>query len=288
MAQGATEVVFVRRVHAPDDVGSDCTTAAEPDHVVVEDPLSIRLDGELVATTMRTPGADAELAVGLCLSSGFLDGRRLDRVKLCADDSNVVEVLTDPLLGVDDHGQKRQATPSRLGVISSSCGLCGSEQIEELWERLGPIDLSDTHDAIAGRGPVDERFGPAVLASVADRLDGQQPVFDLTGGSHAAAVFDLAGQVSTVREDIGRHNAVDKVIGRMYMDSDVPSQDSGLLVSGRASFEIVQKAWAGGLGAVVAVGAASSMAVKAAQRCGMTLAAFARGGSATIITNTMS
>jgi FdhD protein len=228
--------------------------------LAVEEPLEIRLDDHLVATTMRTPGHDFELAVGWCHAEGLLDGQTVESVRYCATGSavdtefNVVSVST---------GGRAPAPTPRLGSTSTSCGLCGSQAIDELLDRIAPL-------------PSSTRFDPAVLVSVPDRMRGEQPLFAATGAVHAAAAFDADGELVVVREDIGRHNAVDKVVGNLCLSGSIPARDLGLAVSGRASFEIIQKAWAGGFSTVVAVSAPSSLAVEVARRAGITLAGFAR------------
>lgn len=242
--------------------------ARRPDEVVVEEPLTVRLNDIDVATTMRTPGHDFELAVGLLHADAMLADSTITEIRYCATGSavetefNVVSV-TAPTAP--------EPTP-RLGVISSSCGLCGTEAIETIAERIDRLNQSQ---------PID----PAVLIKVADTMSGHQPVFARTGGLHAAAAFDEAGQLLEVREDIGRHNAVDKVVGRMRLDGDLPASGLGLFVSGRASFEMVQKAWAGGFGTVVAVSAPSQLAVEAAEVAGLHLAGFARNGTLNLYTD---
>lgn len=243
--------------------------ARRPEEVVVEEPLTVRLNEVDVATTMRTPGHDFELAVGLLHADGMLQGSPVTEIRYCATGSavetefNVVSV-TAPLA----------AEPSpRLGVVSSSCGLCGTEAIEALVERIAPI--ADARSIAAD-----------VLLKVVDDVAGHQPVFARTGGLHAAAAFTADGVITEVREDIGRHNAVDKVVGRCLLDSTMPSGDQGLFVSGRASFEMVQKAWAAGFGTIVSVSAPSALAVQTARRANMTLAGFARGGSLNLYAET--
>ncbi|MBK5223433.1 MAG: formate dehydrogenase accessory sulfurtransferase FdhD [Acidimicrobiia bacterium] len=234
-----------------------------PDELVVEEPLQIRLDDALVATTMRTPGHDFELAAGWCHSEGLLSGASVETVRYCATGSavdtqfNVVSVST---------GGRAPVPRERLGTASSSCGLCGSDAIDELIDRIAPSASTTT-------------FAPHVLAALPAAMRAQQPLFAATGAVHAAAAFDHDGQVVVVREDIGRHNAVDKVVGRLLLDGHLPAGEMALAVSGRASFEMVQKAWGAGFAALVAVSAPSALAVEAARRAGMTLAGFARDGA---------
>jgi len=236
-----------------------------PDAVVVEEPMEIRLDGHLVTTTMRTPGNDYELAAGLCLTDGLLAGAPVTGVRYCATGSaadtgfNVVTVET---------GGRAPEPVARLSPTSSSCGLCGTASLDALRRRLEPL-AAMTAPPLGASASVPARVRPA------------QALFDATGGSHAAAAFDATGEPLVVREDIGRHNAVDKVVGRLLLDGRLPATGLGLFVSGRASFEIVQKAWAAGFAAVVAVSAPSSLAVETALAAGLTLAGFARDGRLT-------
>ncbi len=232
-----------------------------PDQLIVEEPLEIRLDGHLVATTMRTPGHDFELAVGLLHGDGLLAGAPVLSCRYCGTGSavdsefNVVSV---------DTGGAAPVPAARLATATTACGLCGSVAIEELRDRIAPIPVGDPW-------PMD------VLAAVPARVHPDQGLFAATGAVHAAAAFGRAGDPILVREDIGRHNAVDKVVGRLLLDGRLPATDLGLYVSGRAGFEIVQKAWAAGFSAVVAVSAPSALAVEAARQSGMTLAGFVRG-----------
>ncbi|WP_419918141.1 formate dehydrogenase accessory sulfurtransferase FdhD [Candidatus Poriferisocius sp.] len=254
-----------------------------PDDLVVEEPLTIRLDGVTVTTTMRTPGHDFELAAGFCFTEGLLGDASVTTIRYC---------YTEPAIASGDHpnvppapSRHREpaiatgynlvtvetdgappATP-RLGLTTSSCGLCGTESIETLRNKLGPLPGSGK--------PIGDMD---VLAAVPDRVRAAQDLFDTTGGVHAAAAFTAGGRPTLVREDIGRHNAVDKVVGRLLLDGDLPAHGRGLFVSGRASFEMVQKAWAAGFTTVVAVSAPSSLAVETARAAGLCLAGFARDG----------
>ena len=236
--------------------------AGRPDDLIVEEPLEVRLDGHLVGTTMRTPGHDFELAAGLCHSDGLLAGARVLACRYCATGSavetgfNVVTV---------DTGGAAPAPVARVATTTSSCGLCGSTAIDDLRDRIGLL-------------PPSQPWAVDLLVRMPAAVRADQPLFDATGAVHAAAAFDHTGRVLVVREDIGRHNAVDKVVGRLLLDDRLPAVDLGLYVSGRAGFEIVQKAWAAGFSAVVAVSAPSAMAVEAARQAGMTLAGFVRVG----------
>lgn len=228
--------------------------------------MSIQLDGTLVSTTMRTPGNDHELAVGFCLTEGLLAGVPVTGVRYCAEGSAVDSEFN--IVTVDTDGRAPAPTP-RLGNVSSSCGWCGSEQLDELWARLDPL-------------PVVPAMDLDVVGSIADSVLDGQGLFAATGSVHAAAVFDAAGTVLATREDVGRHNAVDKVIGAMALGiaglPPLPATGLGLFVSGRASIEMVQKAWAAGFTTLVAVSAPTSLAVGAARRAGLMLAGFVRGG----------
>lgn len=254
MSRGRTRSLFVRRVGSSGE-------RRRPDNVIVEEPLSIQLDGTLVATTMRTPGHDYELAVGFLHAEGMLDGATVQSVRYCADGSAVDSNFN--IVSVDTGGTAAPPTP-RLGSTSSSCGLCGAEEIENLTSRLSPVPMSQTID-------------PMLLIEVAERVRDKQDLFAKTGSVHAAAAFDASGTVLSVREDIGRHNAVDKIVGRYVIDGDLPAPGRlGLYVSGRASFEMVQKAWASGFGTVVSVSAPSALAVETAEAANIALAGFIR------------
>jgi FdhD protein len=222
------------------------------DYVAVEEPLEIRVDAEPLAVTMRTPGHDEELALGFLYGEGLIDGVRA--AGLTEDFAvNTIEVA-GPLLG--DPGARRFYT-------TSSCGVCGKGALEEVAVHAEP----------AAPGPEIDR---ALLAALPDRL--RQPTFDRTGGLHATGLFDASGELLVVREDVGRHNAMDKVVGRALLDGRLPLHGHVLCVSGRLSFELVQKAAVAGAPILVGVGAPSSLAVSLAAEQGMTLAGFARGG----------
>ncbi|HQV57131.1 MAG TPA: formate dehydrogenase accessory sulfurtransferase FdhD [Ilumatobacteraceae bacterium] len=230
------------------------------DDLIVEEPLTVQLDDVVVATTMRTPGHDFELAVGLCQTEGLLDGTDVTDVRYCATgadtepDQNVVVVRTA--------GTGVAATP-RLTMTTSSCGICGTEAIEQIGQRLQPLPMSPAISA-------------ATVLDVCRRAIDGQGLFATTGGVHAAAVFTEGGAIMTTREDVGRHNAVDKVIGSMYLDHLLPATRLGLFVSGRASFELVHKAWSAGFSWMIAVSAPTSLAVATARRAGLHLVGFVR------------
>ena len=252
--------------------------------VAGEEPLEIRLGSPLVEptavnVTMRTPGDDFELAVGWCVTEGLLPQPiELAEVKYCvrADDNdasaeraiqnyNVVSVIARH----HHDGRSRRAH-----VTSSSCGICGTESLEALQLRT-PTMPTD-------RGPT---IGRAVLVALPDRLRTQQRTFDETGGTHAAGLFGPDGIAFVIREDVGRHNAVDKVIGHAAINRRVPLHGQVLMVSGRVSFEIVQKAAMAGIALIAAVSAPTDLAIDAADRMGLTLATFVRGDSATVWTH---
>ena len=237
-----------------------------PDDLVVEEPMSIRLDGHLVATTMRTPGHDYELAVGFCFNEGLLAGAPVQGVRYCADGSAVESNFN--VVTVETGGRAPVPTP-RLGTTTSSCGVCGTESIDALVERLSPLP-SDQLATIPA----------SLVLTIAELVRPGQILFEQTGAVHAAAAFDISGNVLMVREDVGRHNAVDKVVGRLLLDHLLPANGLGLFVSSRASFEMVQKAWAAGFGTLVSVGAPTSLAVQTAKTAGISLFGFVRDGSA--------
>jgi FdhD protein len=262
------------------EVSVDGSSKRLPRELVVEEPLEIRLGDETVATTMRTPGNDFELAVGWCWAEGYISMAPAE-IRYCATGSavdtgfNVVSVQPDrddPLAGVEPR--------PRLSTTTSSCGICGADQIAALTDRLDPVEPT---------------LVPAGSLVGMERLVGDsQELFSATGGSHAAAAVTLDGTVVAFGEDIGRHNAVDKVVGQLALKAGQLAAKAGqpaprncdekliLWVSGRASLEIVQKAWAAEMAAVVAVGAASALAVDTAERANLVLVGFARGSGFTI------
>ena len=247
---------------------SDTTTS---DSVVVEEPLEIRIkrgtEEEQLGITMRTPGADLQLAAGFLWGEGFLTKPdQLITVKVCGDRSltprqraNVViaEVTQD----APDFSRKMD----RRFTMNSACGVCGSENISDLQKRgipfVRPTSKSD-----------------AELSKLTELLDKSQAIFSKTGGLHAALLVNPHGEVKYAKEDVGRHNAVDKVIGQALMDGQLPLSDWTLVVSGRTGFEIVQKAITAGISAMVGVSAPTSLAIELAEQFGLTLIAFARDG----------
>jgi FdhD protein len=231
-----------------------------PDDLTIEEPLEIRVGRRVLATTMRTPGHDEELAAGFLVSEAVVR-RREEIAKISTDRENTVVV--DLAAGV----KLKLNSIQRFGTISSSCGLCGKTSIEAIRQNF-PAIRSTTF-----------RIGIETLLSLPDRLRQQQGDFTRTGGIHAAGIFDANGGLKIVREDIGRHNAVDKAIGRAFLDKLLPLDRHVLLVSGRASFEIMQKALAAGIPIVAAVSAPSTLAVDFAREGNQTLIGFLRSPS---------
>jgi len=228
-----------------------------PDDLTIEEPLEIRVGHRVLATTMRTPGHDEELAAGFLVSEAIVR-RREEIAKISTDRENTVVV--DLAAGL----KLKLNSIQRFGTISSSCGLCGKTSIEAIRQNF-PAIRSTTF-----------RIGIETLLSLPDRLRKQQGDFTRTGGIHAAGIFDANGGLKIVREDIGRHNAVDKAIGRAFLDKLLPLDRHVLLVSGRASFEIMQKALAAGIPIVAAVSAPSTLAVDFAREGNQTLIGFLR------------
>ncbi|CAN5508336.1 formate dehydrogenase accessory sulfurtransferase FdhD [soil metagenome] len=255
MAHSRSRRILVRR-------HDDGAQRRSPDHVAVEEPLEIRLDGHIVTTTMRTPGDDHELGVGFAWAEGLIDGVRLAGVRSCG--LGLDERAAFNVVDVDTAGRAEPPRP-RLTPTTSACGVCGSASVDELLGRLRPLQRTAT-------------ISVEVLLGMAARVRPDQELFATTGGVHAACAFRADGEPVAVREDIGRHNAVDKVVGRLHLDGALPAADLGLYVSGRAGFEIVQKAWAAGFDTVVAVGAPTPLAVEVARTAGIALAAFQRPG----------
>ncbi|ANH94332.1 formate dehydrogenase accessory sulfurtransferase FdhD [Streptomyces sp. NPDC058319] len=249
----------------------DGVVSSRPDTLVAEEPLEIRLDGRPLAITMRTPGDDFALAAGFLVSEGVLAAAAdLRNIVYCAGATsdggntyNVVDVRTAPGVVLPD------ITLERNVYTTSSCGLCGKASLDAV--------------RTTARWPIaDEpvvRLTPGLLASLPDRLRAAQRVFDRTGGLHAAALFSEDGELLDIREDVGRHNAVDKLVGRALQNGALPLSRTILLVSGRASFELAQKAVMAGIPVLAAVSAPSSLAVDLAAETGLTLVGFLRGGS---------
>ncbi|EMF53858.1 MULTISPECIES: formate dehydrogenase accessory sulfurtransferase FdhD [Streptomyces] len=254
----------------------DGAVSTRPDTLVAEEPMEIRLNGKPLAITMRTPGDDFALAAGFLVSEGVLAERSdLQNIVYCAGATadgantyNVVDVRTAPGVVIPD------ITLERNVYTTSSCGLCGKASLDAV-RTTARWAVDDTHGGEAP--PV--RLDPELLASLPDRLRAAQRVFDRTGGLHAAALFGEDGELLDVREDVGRHNAVDKLVGRALQNGGLPLSRAVLLVSGRASFELAQKAVMAGIPVLAAVSAPSSLAVDLAAEAGLTLVGFLRGSS---------
>jgi FdhD protein len=229
------------------------------DTVAIEEPLEIRVDGQPLAVTMRTPGHDEELALGFLYGEGLIEGPHT--AGLTEDfAANTVEVA-GPL--TRDPGQRRFYT-------TSSCGVCGKGALEEV-------------AVMSAELPPGPRVSRSLVAALPDKLE--QPGFEHTGGLHATGLFDATGALLLTREDVGRHNAMDKVIGRALLDGVVPLSERILCVSGRLSFELVQKAAVAGAPILVGVGAPSSLAISLADERGLTLCGFARRGRVNLYTH---
>jgi FdhD protein len=247
----------------------DGAVGARPDTLVAEEPLEIRLGGRPLAITMRTPGDDFALAAGFLVSEGVLGrAEELAGIVYCAGATaegsntyNVVDVRLAPGVVVPD------ITLERNVYTTSSCGLCGKASLDAV--------RTTARWPIADTPPV--RVEPELLATLPDRLRAAQRVFDRTGGLHAAGLFSPDGELLDLREDVGRHNAVDKLIGRALQSGELPLSQTILLVSGRASFELAQKAVMAGIPVLAAVSAPSSLAVDLAAETGLTLVGFLRG-----------
>jgi FdhD protein len=241
------------------DVVREPDGATVRDVVAVEEPLEVRIGGQPVAVTMRTPGQDEELAIGFCLSEGLQpESARL------ADDlaANTVDVQAP---GFDPDRLRRSF------YTSSSCGVCGKGALEAV-----AVD--------APRVESDLRVPAALLAQLPERLRAAQPTFEATGGLHATGLFDSDGVLLCLREDVGRHNAMDKVLGWAFLERRLPLDEEILCVSGRLSFELVQKAAVAGCPLLVAVGAPSSLAVQLGRDRGVTLCGFVRSGRLNVYT----
>jgi len=264
MAKPAAPGLHIRRFTAGEWTES-------PDAVVTEEPLQLLLDGEPLAVVMRTPGADVELALGLLFAEGIIrslgDVRGM-RISAEADETES-RIEVEPALVESNQvdvllaGRPRRK-PERSMLASSACGVCGTQMIEDLRRDLASLPA----------GPV---FDPALLPGLVDKLRSGQGVFDRTGGLHAAGLFDPGGELIALREDVGRHNAVDKVVGRLLLDTRLPASNMQLVVSGRAGYEIVQKSIGAGIPLMAAVGAPSSLAVAMAREFNQTLVGFLRG-----------
>ncbi|MFZ0339924.1 MAG: formate dehydrogenase accessory sulfurtransferase FdhD [Terracidiphilus sp.] len=241
----------------------DGVTRAVEDMLAVEEPLEIRVNGAPVTVTMRTPGHDLELAAGFLLTEGIIESADDIAAIRAADAETGAKSNT---VDVELHTENFEAADlQRNFYAASSCGICGKATIESIRRR-------------GLRAPNPEfRVRPEVLCGLPEAIRAQQAVFERTGGLHAAALFDAGGTLMALREDIGRHNAVDKVIGWAMHAAKLPLAESILMVSGRGGFEIAQKALAGGVPVMASVSAPSSLTVKLARELGLTLIGFLRG-----------
>jgi FdhD protein len=248
---------------------------AVSDLVAAEEPLEIRLQGESFAIVMRTPGDDQALAAGFLFSERVIrDSAEIGAVEHCrhpdrAEAHNVVDVF---LRGAAVERGRDLLTRRRRETANSSCGVCGRASIDDLSGDLTPIDC-------------DAHIASSLIAFLPGRLREMQTTFSDTGGLHGAALFALDGTVLGAAEDVGRHNAVDKIVGHGVLDGSLPYDELVLMVSGRVSFEIVQKAAMAGIPVLCAVSAPSSLAVDAAERLGVTLVGFLRDGSGNVYTH---
>src|SRR5579862_8814815 len=247
-------------------------TSERTEALAVEEPLEIRLAGRRFTLTMRTPGHDEELAAGFLFAEGFInDASELGEIRRVrgrkgAPEPNAIDIILNvPAAGL-------RARLKRNFVMSSSCGVCGKTSIDSIRRRVAPPSDS-------------ARVEPATLLSLSEKLRAGQRVFAATGGLHGAAIFTLDGTMLAIREDVGRHNAVDKVIGYALTNAMLPLSHHVMMVSGRLSFEIVQKAAAAGVPILAAVSAPSSLAVELAEEIGTTLVGFLRDGSFNIYTH---
>jgi FdhD protein len=227
--------------------------SADRDEVAVEAPLEIYVNEEPLATTMRTPGNDDELALGFLFAEGIL-GQTADLESVSVFDaagggSVRVQLANTPKSPARDLGRSKRGT-----LTTASCGVCGRQSIDDLWSSIHPVESK-------------AQFRAQVLAALPRALSERQLNFARTGGLHAAAIARVDGSLLIVREDVGRHNAVDKLMGRLFLDQALPATDTVLVVSGRTSFEIVQKAAAAGVAALVSVSAPSSLSPRKGRNC---------------------
>ncbi|GAA1105729.1 formate dehydrogenase accessory sulfurtransferase FdhD [Nesterenkonia jeotgali] len=250
-------------------------TRSKGDLLAVEEPLELRLAGESFTVTMRTPGHDFELVAGFLVAEGIISAQEhLRSLRYCAGTDeqgnqtyNVIDAELDPAL------PPTSLLRTRNVLTTSACGICGTTSIDAV-EKTLPAHPTDTL-----------RMHPQTLLQLPERMRESQALFSKTGGVHAAGLFDAAGELLCLREDVGRHNAVDKVVGWALTQGRLPLAGTVLQVSGRASFELVQKAALAGIEMLSAVGAPSSLAVDLAERSGLSLAGFSRGRSINLYTH---
>lgn len=248
----------------------DGVVSERSDTLVAEEPLEVRIDGSPLTVTMRTPGNDFDLAAGFLVGEGVVHRTEdVQVIRYCAgateDGSNTFNVLD---VSLAPHVPAPDTSLERNFYTTSSCGLCGKASLDAVRTQATWSVRED-----------ESRVGLSTLTRLPERLREAQRVFDRTGGLHAAGLFTTEGELLVVREDVGRHNAVDKVVGWALREGRLPLRGSVLMVSGRASFELVQKAWMAGIPTLAAVSAPSSLAVDLATEAGMTLVGFLRGES---------
>jgi FdhD protein len=255
------------------------TVSARADLLAAEEPLGIRVDGTALTMTMRTPGDDVELAAGFLVGEAIVRGRDdITAMKVCdgttcghldhtaGEIGNIVDIALAP-------GAVVSTGARRNFMTTSACGLCGKTSVDDICVLPSSPLSADTTS-----------FAPALLTTLPDRLREAQRVFSSTGGLHAAGLFTAGGELLAVREDVGRHNAVDKIVGWAVLQDKLPLNGCVLLVSGRASFELVQKAVLAGIPLLAAVSAPSSLAAELAEEAGLTLVGFLRGQSMNVYT----
>jgi FdhD protein len=269
----------VRRITPRGDV-------RRPDTLAVEEPLEVRIGGESLVVTMRTPGDDIDLVHGFLLAEGII-GARSDvvTVRYCAgtdeDGANTYNVL-DVALAPDVEAPSQR----RNFIATSACGVCGKTSLDQVRTKTRwPMSPVRTEQYAGNPVPEPAYCSVSLLGSLPDKLRAEQRVFEATGGLHAAGLFTSDGELLAVREDVGRHNAVDKVIGWAIQADRIPLSDTVLIVSGRASFELVQKAVMAGIPMLGAVSAPSSLAVDLAAEAGLTLVGFLRGETMNVYTH---
>lgn len=278
MSRTPTARVRVQRHDGAEAVGGRATLA-------IEEPLEIRVDGHVMGTTMRTPGDDFDLALGFAITDGGVDPTDVLAMTYCGADAGEVVVpsaadLSGPYTG--DFNVVNVATRSGLGPpvhrhrptpITSACGICGADVIADLAERAGSVADDPA------------TFDPEAVAGIPPLARAAQAGFEATGATHAAAAVTPAGELRLLREDVGRHNAVDKVVGALAATGALPARGHLLFTSGRVAFEIVAKALVAGFAGVVAVSAPTSLAVRTAEEGGLTLVGFTRGDTFTVYAN---
>ena len=267
------ESLLLATVRVPVSRIEGCGARADEDVLAVEEPLEIRLAETSLSITMRTPGNDDELAAGFLLAEGIVrTAAQIVDIHPAADGNPNITIVQ---LSADAAARQlnNQVNTNRGFVMTSACGVCGKESLEALTANRCPAIPANRF-----------RVDAAILHSLPDRLRRAQSVFETTGGLHAAALFSAGGELQAVREDVGRHNAVDKLIGHALLNGDTPLRDSLMVVSGRASFELVQKALVAGIPMLAAVGAPSSLAVSTARAGELTLIGFLRNGRFNVYT----